>query len=146
MNKGTTRKTGAVLNLLAVFQSPIIASLHSGDVGNLDGKRLALALLRCPTSDITAKTRLLKQGDLLFSQNTKKVSDANKFISTHLKFLLKKSKDRAGIYLKFCVFLDLRRDIHRQLELLLKVLSRSDLEPDLLQSLSNTVLNRALSI
>ena len=131
--KGTARKTGVVLNLLTVFQSPIIASLHSGDVGNLDGKQLARALLRCPTSDIATKTKLLKQGDLLFSQNTKKVSDAKKFLSTHLEFLLKKSKGRAEIYLKYCIFLDLRQDIHKQLELLLKVLHRSDLEPDLLQ-------------
>ena len=129
--KGTARKTGVVLNLLAVFQSPIIALLHSGDVGNLDGKQLARALLRCPTSDLMAKTKLLKQGDLFFAETLQKA--AEKFVRTHLAFLLKKSKGRAEIYLKYCIFLDLRRDIRAQLELLLKVLNRSDLELDILQ-------------
>lgn len=131
--KGTGRRTGVVLNFLAVFQSPIITLLYEKDVGNLDGKKLALALLRCPTSDIIAKTKLLKRGDLFFSKTRKAVADAKKFVSTHLNILLKKSKGRAGIYLKYCIFLDLRRDINQQLELLLKVLNRSDLEIDLLQ-------------
>ena len=133
VRKGTTRKTGVLLNLLTVFQSPIIAFCHGGDVDNIDFKQLATAVLRCSTKDIIAKAKLLKQGDLFFSQNAKKISDAKKFVGIHLKALLKTSKGRAGIYLKYCIFLDLRRDIHQQLELLLKILDRSDLELDILQ-------------
>ena len=131
--KGKTRKTGVLLNLLAIFQSPIIVLRHGRDVDIVDYKQLATAVLRCPTADIIAKTRLLKQGDLFFSQNAKKISDAKRFVDTHLKVLLKTSKARAGVYLKYCIFLDLRRDIRAQLELLLKVLNRSDLELDILQ-------------
>jgi len=133
IKKGTTRKTGVVLNLLVVFQSPIIAFFRSNDdiICNFDAKQLAVAILRCSTSDIFAKTGQLKKGDLFFSQNAK----AKKFLENNLRLLLQKSKDRTGVFLKYCLFLDLRRDIKQQLQLLLKVLHRSHLESDLLQSL-----------
>jgi len=135
---GLARKTGIVLNILVIFQCQIIASLHKDDsnVTETDGEKLAVAILRCPTSDVVAKTKLLKQGDLFF--NSSKVKEARRFVEMHLGYLLQKSKDRTGLYMKYCLFLDLRKDIEAQIKLLLRVLHRSHLTEAVLALLDQT--------
>lgn len=129
--KGDARKTGVVLNILAILQSQVIFSQCAlSDDKIKDGKGLALAILRCPTRDIKAKGSLLMRGDLFF--NKEKVAKAQKFVERSLDFFLKKSKGRTDLYRKYCLFLDLRNDIAPQIELLLRVLHRSHLGADML--------------
>ena len=131
---GLARKTAIVQTITAMYQCQIIATHYKNDsnVAGMDGKKLALAILRCPTADIVGKTKLLKQGNIFFDDSRKKVREAKRFIETHLGYLLKKSKARASVYMKYCVFLDLRKDIEAQLNLLLRVLHRSHLAADFL--------------
>ena len=87
---GLARKTAIVQTITAIYQCQIIASRNKNDinVAGMNGKKLALAISRCPTADIVGKTKLLKQGNLFFDDSRKKVREAKRFIDTHLPYLL----------------------------------------------------------